>query len=400
MSDFVVLTVSMLNRYVKSILDGDSNLQTVYVKGEISNFKAQFSSGHYYMTIKDDKAQIRAAMFKWQNQRLRFTPENGMSVIVRGKVTLYEQGGEYQLVIDDMQPDGAGALAIAFEQLKNKLYKEGLFDEELKKEIPQYPEKVCVITSASGAALQDVINVIGRRYPACELVHIPVSVQGENAAPEIVNALDYANKNKVADVIILGRGGGSIEDLWAFNEEIVARAVFRSEIPVISAVGHETDFTICDFVADLRAPTPSAAAELAVPDINELIGYFKYFGKSAYNLVSGIISEKANIINNYLLLLENRSPEKYIESLSLRCLNSVKLMDTCFKQYINSKNLMLEKYLKILDSYNPAGVLARGYGVISKNNKTISSVKDLKNGDIIDVRLADGNIKCEVSDNG
>ena len=259
----VVVTVSQLNAYVKSIMDSDYNLSDILVSGEISDFTNHYRTGHYYMTLKDEKACIQAVMFKGSNIRLKFMPENGMRVIARGRVSVFERDGKYQLYIDDMQPDGIGSLSIAFEQLKAKLEKEGLFDKSKKPRIPVCPMRVGVVTSPTGAAVRDIVNVLGRRFPLAQIVFCPVQVQGENAAPQIADAIKRFNKGKYADVLIVGRGGGSVEDLWAFNEEIVARAVAGSEIPIISAVGHETDFTICDFAASLRAPTPSAAAELA-----------------------------------------------------------------------------------------------------------------------------------------
>ena len=260
------VTVSQLNTYIRSRMEEDPTLQSLFVVGEISNFTDHYRSGHLYLSLKDEKSVIRAVMFAQYARRLRFRPEDGMKVIARGRVGVYEANGQYQLYIEDMQPDGLGALNLAFEQLKQKLEKEGLFARERKKPLPKYPERIGVITSPTGAAVQDITTILARRFPLAEIVFCPVLVQGEGAAPQIVKALEEMNRRQAADVIILGRGGGSLEDLWAFNEESVARAVAASEIPVISAVGHETDFTICDFAADCRAATPSAAAELAVPD--------------------------------------------------------------------------------------------------------------------------------------
>ena len=266
----LVLTIAQLNRYVKSRLDADENLYNVFLVGEISNFTDHYKTGHFYFTLKDSDAQIKAVMFRQNALRVKFKPENGLKVIVRGRVSLYEAAGSYQVFVDDMQPDGVGALNLAFEQLKERLQKEGLFDEAHKKPLPRYPQRIGVITSETGAAVQDILNILGRRFPYAEVVLAPVLVQGDGAPEQMIAALQDFNRLQNADVIIIGRGGGSAEDLWAFNDENLAYAVYRSEIPVISAVGHETDFTICDFVADLRAPTPSAAAELAVPDQTEL----------------------------------------------------------------------------------------------------------------------------------
>ena len=258
-----VISVSQLNRYVKSLLEGDANLAAVYIGGEISNFTNHYKSGHLYMSLKDEGAVVKAVMFRAYASKLAFTPENGMKVIVRARVSLYEKDGAFQIYIEEMQPDGVGALQIAFEQLKKKLAAEGLFEASRKKPLPRYPARVGVITSPTGAAVRDIFNVLGRRFPLARVVFTPVLVQGEGAPAQLVAALRRFNETNAADVLIIGRGGGSIEELWAFNDETVARAVAASRIPVISAVGHETDFTICDFVADLRAPTPSAAAELA-----------------------------------------------------------------------------------------------------------------------------------------
>ena len=270
MQNTLVLSVSQLNRYIKMNFDADENLANIFISGEISNFTNHYRTGHLYFTLKDDSAAVRAVMFNSSAKRLKFMPEDGMKVIARGRVSVYEASGQYQLYVDDMQPDGVGALNLAYEQLKEKLQKEGLFSELHKKPLPPYPEKVGVITSPTGAAVRDIINVLGRRFPYAEIVFCPVLVQGDGAHLQLTDAVNLFNSERAADVIIIGRGGGSIEDLWEFNDEGLARAVYNSEIPVISAVGHETDFTICDFVADMRAPTPSAAAELAVPDANEL----------------------------------------------------------------------------------------------------------------------------------
>ena len=266
-----VLTVSQINTYVKSLIDGDDNLQNLYVAGEISNFTNHYRTGHFYFTLKDERAALKAVMFRSAAQRLRFLPEDGMRVIIRGNVSLFERDGVYQLYCEDMQPDGAGALAVAFEQRKQKLAAMGLFDEAHKKPLPRFPKRIGVVTSPTGAAVHDIQTVLERRFPAAEIIFAPVQVQGELAAPQISAAIEEFNRKKAADVLIVGRGGGSIEDLWAFNEELVAHAVYESEIPIISAVGHETDTTIIDFVADLSAPTPSAAAELAVPDVREVL---------------------------------------------------------------------------------------------------------------------------------
>ncbi len=397
MSDGVVLSVSQLNRYVKSIIEQDRNLQTVFVQGEISNFTNHYKTGHFYMTVKDEFSSIKAVMFKTANMRLKFMPENAMSVIIKGRVSVFERDGQYQLYIDDMQPDGIGALSYAFEQLKERLVKEGLFDAEKKKPIPEYPQRVGVVTSPTGAAIRDIINVISRRFPLTELILCPVAVQGEYAAPQIKAAIEEFNKQKAADVLIVGRGGGSIEELWAFNEEIVARAVAASEIPVISAVGHETDFTICDFVADLRAPTPSAAAELAVPDMfqqKEMLGNFSWRMESAICDKIGVERAKLEIKKS---VLQRLSPQNYVDNLRVRCDRASIAMDNAVKHGIEFKSKEFSSLCAKLDAMSPLKILARGYSVASKEGRIIYDISTVKKGDVIDVRVANGDIECEVT---
>ena len=396
MLESTVLSVTQLNTYVKSILEGDLLLRNVFVVGEISNFTNHYRTGHYYMTLKDENSCIKAVMFRSANQRLRFMPESGMGVIVRGRVSLYDRDGQYQLYIEDMQPDGIGALNLAFEQLKNKLAAEGLFDESFKKPIPSRVRKIGVVTSATGAVIQDIKNVVSRRYPLAEIILAPVEVQGVNAAPQIAAAIDDFNSGDYADVLIVGRGGGSLEDLWAFNEEIVARAVFRSKIPVISAVGHETDFTICDFVADLRAPTPSAAAELAVPDIRDDIA----FVNGAVSLMESAIDKRIKSELDKLYLLKDKlnllSPTNLIDER----MNTVSLLYNDALNRINDKlncegNRFAVACAKI-DSLNPRKVLSRGYSITMKENKIVKSINDVTCGDRISVKFSDGEKECEV----
>lgn len=396
MSNGVVLSVSQLNRYVKSIIEQDMNLQTVFVQGEISNFTNHYKTGHYYMTIKDEFSSIKAVMFKSANMRLRFMPENAMSVIIRGRVAVFERDGQYQLYIDDMQPDGTGALSLAFEQLKAKLAKEGLFDAERKKVIPAYPERVGVVTSPTGAAIRDIINVISRRFPLAELILCPVAVQGEYAAPQIKAAIELFNAEKAADVLIVGRGGGSVEELWAFNEEIVARAVAASEIPVISAVGHETDFTICDFAADLRAPTPSAAAELAVPDCFQQREMLSSFDRRMNSAVIGEIANQSALLELKKSALKRLSPKNYVDNLVTRCDRAVMAMDSAVAYEMTVKSKELSSACAKLDALSPLKILARGYSVASKNGKIISDVGDVEKGDMINLRLSNGDVECEI----
>lgn len=396
MLESTVFSVTQLNTYVKSILEGDMLLRNVFVVGEISNFTNHYRTGHYYMTLKDENSAIKAVMFKSANQRLRFMPESGMGVIVRGRVSLYDRDGQYQLYIEDMQPDGIGALNLAFEQLKNKLAAEGLFDEEFKKPIPHRNKRIGVITSATGAVIQDIKNVVSRRYPLAEIILAPVEVQGVNAAPQIAAAIDSFNSGDFADVLIVGRGGGSLEDLWAFNEEIVARAVFRSRIPVISAVGHETDFTICDFVADLRAPTPSAAAELAVPDIRD----DKAFISGAVSFIENELRKRIEKESNNLTYLKEKLSLLTPSNLIDEKMNAVMLMYNDALNSINNKLSAEENRFAVacakLDSLNPIRVLTRGYTVTLKDKKIINSVNDISRGDVVTVKFSDGEKECEV----
>lgn len=398
MSAGVVLSVSQLNRYVKSIIEQDYNLQTVFVQGEISNFTNHYRTGHYYMTIKDEYSSIRAVMFKSANSHLRFMPENSMNVIIKGRVSVFERDGQYQLYIDDMQPDGAGALSLAFEQLKNKLAAEGLFDESRKRPIPRFPERVGVVTSPTGAAIRDIINVISRRFPAAELILCPVQVQGASAAGQIKAAIELFNAKKAADVLIVGRGGGSAEELWAFNEEPVARAVAASEIPVISAVGHETDFTICDFAADLRAPTPSAAAEIAVPDITALGELLGSFSRRMNSAVGGTLTHEKARLEARAQLLKRLSPRNYIDDLAARCGGAGVRIDSAVRHSMEVRRGEIAALCARLDALSPLRVIARGYAVASSGGKVLTSPSQVEVGDTIDLRLAGGELKCEVID--
>lgn len=391
-----VITVSVLNRYIKSVLEGDDNLRSLFIRGQISNFKNNSQSGHFYFTLKDEKSQVRAVMFRFANQRLKFTPENDMNVIVSGKVSLYEVSGEYQLYVDDMQPDGMGALAIAFEQLKKKLAAEGLFDASHKKPIPSFPHKIGVVTSENGAAVKDIINIISRRYPSAEIVLCPVMVQGSVAAEQIAAAIRLFNEKHAADVLIVGRGGGSIEDLWAFNEETTARAVYESKIPVISAVGHETDYTICDFAADLRAETPSAAAELAVPDtsqvISELHSYTKLFKELTDKKLIGYYSK----LNSLTGSLTHLNPEISIGNLIIRIDKCADLLNSAFKHELSLKQNELSIIAAKLDLLSPLKILSKGYSLVTKDGVTVTDVNELSKGDKIIVRFNNGCADCEV----
>ena len=391
-----VLSVTQLNTYLKSIIDGDSLLRSLYVVGEISNFTNHYRTGHFYLTLKDENCAVKAVMFASANRRLKFMPENGMKVIVRGRVSVFERDGQYQLYIDDMQPDGLGALNLAFEQLKNRLAQEGLFDERFKKPIPYRCMRIGVVTSATGAVIQDIRNVISRRYPLAEIILAPVQVQGASAAPQIADAIERFNSGDYADVLIVGRGGGSLEDLWAFNEEIVARAVFKSRIPIISAVGHETDFTICDFVADLRAPTPSAAAELAVPDIREDIAFVQTVVYECEATLLQRVNDEKERLEMIKERLRYRSPSMLIDQ-------KIQTVDTLMtsallsvQRKLDSETARLSSTAARLDALSPLRVMARGYSIVTKDEKVIASSKALKKGDRITVGFSDGERKCEV----
>ena len=393
-----VLKVSQINTYLKSIIDEDINLKNIYITGEISNFTNHYRTGHLYFTLKDEKSAIKAVMFRTSASRLRFEPENGMKVLIRGSISVFERDGTYQIYCDDMIPEGVGELTIAFEQLKEKLSKEGLFDEEHKKELPRYPSRIGVITSPTGAALQDILTVLSRRYPSGEIVFDGVQVQGDSAAQQIADAIRKFNELGGADVLIVGRGGGSIEDLWAFNEEIVARAIYESEIPVVSAVGHETDFTIADFVSDMRAPTPSAAAEIVAPDYREIL----YAADKTLDSMIDAIEKKIYRYRMNLMaaqkIISDRSPHRMIEFYGT-CLEAC---ETKIKAELKSKidfyDNALMHYTSKLEATSPLKVLARGYSVVfDENMMTVRSAETLKANDRIKIRLSDGTVDCTVN---
>lgn len=399
MQNTLVLSVSQLNRYIKMNFDADENLANIFISGEISNFTNHYRTGHLYFTLKDDSAAVRAVMFNSSAKRLKFMPEDGMKVIARGRVSVYEASGQYQLYVDDMQPDGVGALNLAYEQLKEKLQKEGLFSELHKKPLPPYPEKVGVITSPTGAAVRDIINVLGRRFPYAEIVFCPVLVQGDGAHLQLTDAVNLFNSERAADVIIIGRGGGSIEDLWEFNDEGLARAVYNSEIPVISAVGHETDFTICDFVADMRAPTPSAAAELAVPDANELQYALSALKNRMFlNVSSGIADRRLRL--EYLTSKGVlKSPDEMLSNRSQRLDTAFSKMLSSYENRIGGKKVEFISAATALSKLDPMSVLMRGFAFVSdKNGKNVCSSQALAKGDKINVRFHDGSAVCEVKE--
>lgn len=399
MQNTLVLSVSQLNRYIKMNFDADENLVNIFISGEISNFTNHYRTGHLYFTLKDDSAAVRAVMFNSSAKRLKFMPEDGMKVIARGRVSVYEASGQYQLYVDDMQPDGVGALNLAYEQLKEKLQKEGLFSELHKKPLPPYPEKVGVITSPTGAAVRDIINVLGRRFPYAEIVFCPVLVQGEGAHLQLTDAVNLFNSERAADVIIIGRGGGSIEDLWEFNDEGLARAVYNSEIPVISAVGHETDFTICDFVADMRAPTPSAAAELAVPDANELQYALSALKNRMFLNVSSGIADRRSRLEYLTSKGALKSPDEMLSNRGQRLDTAFSKMLSSYENRIGGKKVEFISAATALSKLDPMSVLMRGFAFVSdKSGKNVSSSQALAKGDKINVRFHDGSAACEVKE--
>lgn len=392
-----IYSVSELNNYVKGILDSNENLKYLFVEGEISNYKAHYS-GHLYMTVKDETSAIKAVMFAGNASKLRFKPENGMKILAFGTVSLFPRDGSYQLYISDMQPDGVGALSIAYEQLKKKLEAEGLFAPQHKKPIPAFPERVGVITSSTGAAIQDIFNVLGRRYPVAEIVVRSAQVQGEGAAQDIACAIKEFNALNGADVLIVGRGGGSIEDLWAFNEEVLARAVFESRIPVISAVGHETDYTICDFVADMRAPTPSAAAELAVPDIAELKSDLISNKQYLYNLVKNRIDFEKNKLRTIEKSGALRDPLLKINDSRRNLVYLSERLTDLTQKSVDNNRIRFSRLAGKLDALSPLKVISRGYALVSSDKGIVKSVDNINVGDDLKIELSDGSFNATVTD--
>ena len=411
------ITISELNHYLKELFDDNMFLRHVYLKGEISNFKAH-TRGHLYFTLKDETSRLNAVMFSYQANQLKFEPVDGMKVMVSGKISVYEATGAYQIYVDDMQQDGLGNLYIEFEKLKKKLASEGLFDKDKKKAIPKTPKKIGIVTASTGAAIRDILTTIKRRYPICETILFPSLVQGADAAQDIVKKIELANSYDI-DTLIVGRGGGSIEDLWPFNEEIVARAIYNSKVPVISAVGHEIDFTIADFVADLRAPTPTAAAELAVPNIDTINTYLLNVVNRSNLSINGYIDARRQIlgslVNSYVLkkptaLYEIK--EQNLDFLIDKVNKEMKqiLGNTRIELYklINSyvltnpdilykfKSQELEHIINKLDVLNPMNTIKRGYAIVKHNDKVLVDINKLKKDDILDIDVNNGMIKTKV----
>ncbi len=392
-NDRAVMTVAELNAYIKQLIDSDKLLSNVWIKGEISNFTNHYKTGHFYFTLKDPDGVINAVMFKGAASKLNFMPENGMKVLVRGRVSAYIKSGQYQIYVEAMEPDGIGSLYIAYEQLKRKLEAEGLFSPARKRPIPKIPTRIGIITSPTGAAVRDMINITRRRFPYAKLILYPSLVQGADAAPQLIGGVSYFNASRSVDVIIIGRGGGSIEDLWAFNDESLARTVAASAIPVISAVGHETDFTICDFAADMRAPTPSAAAEIAVPDtaelrrkVNNIVGHMELALSKA---VSQRRSELARLASSRVLT----SPKNFIDDKRMAVLTLSGKLEQDMKLCLTDKRARFSSLTASLEALNPMSVISRGYSaVFDTSGKLIKSIKQIAPGDSFTFRTTDGTV--------
>ena len=390
-------SVSELNGYIKTLFENDRALRAINVRGEISNF-TRHSSGHLYFSVKDSEGQIRAVMFRSSAARLAFMPENGMKVILHGTVSVYPRDGSYQLYVNSIQPDGIGALYLAFEQLKTRLAEEGLFDEYHKKPLPKLPKRVGVITSPTGAAVRDIINVTGRRFPLAEIFVYPALVQGAGAEADLVRAVDFFDKSGLCDVVIIGRGGGSIEDLWAFNSEKLARRIYDAEVPIISAVGHEVDFTICDFVSDFRAPTPSAAAEIAVPDSRTLALQLDGMLDRAASALGRALESKRDKLSKIFDSDVFKSPVTMLDGAKNRLSELHKSAFDLTARAVERQKSAFSVLTGKLNALSPLSVLARGYSVAQKDGSVIKSVSELKKNDGISLRFADGRAFATVNE--
>ena len=395
-----VLTVSELNDYIKGVLQYDPNLQQVLVQGEVSNYYCHYSSGHVYFTLKDEDTQIKAVLFNRVKEKVEFELEDGMEVILEGQITVYPPRGEYQIQVSDVQPKGTGALHVAFEQLKKKLEDEGLFKEQYKRELPEIPQKIGVITSPTGAAIRDIISVVKRRFTNVSLLIAPATVQGDNAEPTLLRGLELLNDHFDVDVIIIGRGGGSLEDLWAFNKEKLARAIFNSKTPVISAVGHETDYTISDFVADLRAPTPSAAAELVVSDRKELEKYLQRLTDNLNGAIRNKLEQEEQRLDNLLSKSAFRLFPERINEAAQKIDDLAQQLDKNMTNLLTTKEDELEAIMGKLDSLSPLNTLGRGYSLTRKSDtkEKVKSTAEVEVGETVEVIVRDGELICEVKD--
>lgn len=392
------LTVSQLNTYVKMMFDSDSRLKRICVVGEISNFVNHYKTGHCYFSLKDEKATVKAVMFAGSVQYLKFRPENGMRVYITGRVSVFERDGVYQIYAESMEPEGAGALMIAFEQLKKKLTAEGLFDSSKKRPLPDFPQKIGVITSPVGAALQDIINVLKRRYPLAEIAFCPVAVQGVNCASENIKAINLLNARNDIDVIIMGRGGGSVEDLWGYNDEQLVRAVASSRIPIITGIGHETDFSLCDFASDMRAPTPSAGAEIAVPDIEELYQITDNLLFRADKAVDNYIAIRSDHAKHLSMRLALLDPRRIIENRSAEILSINKRLELAVNGMFAKNEAKLSVLCEKLKILNPLFMIEKGYIPVYSDKRRVFEVNQIQKGDNITLNFVDGQAVCDVVD--
>jgi exodeoxyribonuclease VII large subunit len=400
--DIKYYSITALNRAIKNMFDSKPELNRVYIKGEISNFK-HHSRGHLYFTLKDENSRIAAVMFDSYARKLTFEPEDGMKVLVSGRVTVYEANGGYQIYIDDMQVDGIGNLYLEYEKLKKKLAEEGLFNPEHKKPIPRFPNTVGVITSPTGAAIRDIINTIKRRYPLTKVILYPAIVQGNDAKDNIVMQIKKANIDNLCDVLIVGRGGGSIEDLWAFNEKVVAYAIYNSEIPIISAVGHEIDFTIADFVADIRAATPTAGAEIATPNVDALKDNIGFYERTLTKRITYILNEAKLKLANYDRIIESKNPKAVLKHKREILNNDSLRLNMLIANIIKEKKHHFDILKSQLDSLNPLAIMDKGYSINRVNGKILTDIKDVKTGDTLVTELKNGKVistVMEVSKNG
>lgn len=392
------ITVRQLNLFVRSLLDGEPRLSDVAVVGEISNFKNHYSSGHWYFTLKDNDATVRCVMFKGNAQKVKFAPNDGMQVILRARASVYEKDGQFQLYAEEMLPAGDGGIALAFEQIKQKLESEGLFDEQNKRKLPAFPNRIAVVTSDTGAAVRDIINVITRRYPLCDILICPVAVQGEQAVPDMLDALERIYSLSSVDLIIIGRGGGSVEDLWAFNSEALARKIYESPIPVISAVGHETDFTICDFVSDLRAPTPSAAAELAVPDFKDLKSVLNDINSRLLRSLEQRYKLESTRLSSVMSSLVFRKPESIVDDRALQADKLSERLEAAVGKRIDDMSNSFSLTVSKIDALSPLKVLSRGFAAVQNNGVSVNSISQLNINDDLLVRFSDGVAQCKVKE--
>lgn len=394
----LLLSVGQLNEYVKGMLESNDVLADVWVRGEISNFTNHYKTGHYYFSLKDAQGAIGAVMFRSYAARLPFVPQNGMKVLLHGRVSLYVPGGQYQINADSMQPDGVGALYLAFEQLKAKLQAEGLFDQARKKPLPRIPSRIGIITSPTGAAIHDMINILGRRFPSAEILLYPALVQGAGAPASLIAGMQYFNQRDLVDLIIIGRGGGSMEDLWAFNDEQLARTVAASRLPVISAVGHESDFTVCDFVADRRAPTPSAAAELAVPDAAELVQTLRSTEDRMRAALSLRVAQKRERVAQLAKSRVLTSPDRFLDDCRQRVGDLALRLDRAAEHRLTCAKGDFARTAARLDALNPLAILTRGYAVVRAGETPVRSIEELRVGTPVRLTLADGEATAEITE--